>query len=303
MGRPLSTWAQARRPAGLFGMTAALGVLLIAATAIGTDRLAEGVTAGDGIAMLDHPMASFIAAHRSGALTTVMQAVSSAGSPPILAAVMVVAGVLLGVLRRSLGPGCDKATERQGCNTTENTTPCGGAPMNGSVHMLSEVMAGSMTTGDGAADVAVRLTYKPRDPHALIVTITERAGEVQIWTIGRDLLLSGLIAQPSRPAGMNRIRLWTCQHHDGPSLMTSFVAFLELELQNVADFAIATLQLMPQGEEPGQLDIDAELRVSLQVAPFWGEATADMARIRGRLRKLGGQYRHWTQSADRPATG
>jgi hypothetical protein len=38
---------------------------------------------------------------------------------------------------------------------------------------------------------------------------------------------------------MNRIRLWTCQ--------------------NVADFAIATLQLMPQGEEPGQLDLDAEL--------------------------------------------
>jgi hypothetical protein len=64
--------------------------------------------------------------------------------------------------------------------------------MNSSVHMLSEVMAGSMTTADGTADVAVRLTYKPRDPHALIVTITERAG-------------------------------------------------------------------MPQGEEPGQLDLDAEL--------------------------------------------
>jgi hypothetical protein len=42
--------------------------------------------------------------------------------------------------------------------------------------MLSEVMAGSMTTADGTADVAVRLTYKPRDPHALIVTITDRAG-------------------------------------------------------------------------------------------------------------------------------
>ena len=104
MGRPLSTWAQARRPVWLFGMTAALGVLLIAATAIGTDRLAEDITAGDGVAVLDYPVASFIAAHRSGALTTVMQAISSAGSPPILAAVMVVAGVLLGVLRRSLGP-------------------------------------------------------------------------------------------------------------------------------------------------------------------------------------------------------
>ena len=56
--------------------------------------------------------------------------------------------------------------------------------MNSSVPMLSEVMAGSMTTADGTADVAVRLTYKPRDPHALIVTITDRAGVVLIWTIG-----------------------------------------------------------------------------------------------------------------------
>jgi len=63
------------------------------------------------------------------------------------------------------------------------------------------------------------MTYKPRDPHALVVTVTERAGVVLIWTIGRDLLLRGLIAQASRPAGMNRIRLWTCQHHDWPSLM------------------------------------------------------------------------------------
>ena len=42
----------------LFRMTAALGVLLIAATAIGTDRLTEHVTADDSIAVLDHPMAS-----------------------------------------------------------------------------------------------------------------------------------------------------------------------------------------------------------------------------------------------------
>ena len=63
--------------------------------------------------------------------------------------------------------------------------------------------------------------------------------------------------------GMDRIRLWTCQHDHGPSLMivmmTSFVALLELDLEKVADFAIATLQLVPQGEESGQLGLDAEL--------------------------------------------
>ena len=135
--------------------------------------------------------------------------------------------------------------------------------MNSSAHMLPEVMAGSMTTADGTTDVTVRLTYKPRDPHALTVTITDRAGVVQIWTIGRDLLLRGLIAQASRPAGMGRVRLWTCQHGHGPSLMivmmTSFVTFLELDLEKVADFAIATLQLVPHCEGSSRLDLDAEL--------------------------------------------
>ena len=135
--------------------------------------------------------------------------------------------------------------------------------MKSSADAMSELMAGSMTTTGRTMDVTARLTYVPQDPQVITVTITDRAGAVPIWTIGRDLLLRGLIAQASRPAGRSRIRLWTCQHHDRPSLtiamMTSFVAFLELDLENVADFAIATLQLMPQGEEPGHLDLDAEM--------------------------------------------
>ena len=135
--------------------------------------------------------------------------------------------------------------------------------MNSSAHLLSEVMTGSMTTTDGTTDVAVRLTYKPRDPHALIVTITDRAGVVQIWTIGRDLLLGGLIARASCPAGMGQIRLWTCQSRSGPSLiiarMTNFAAFLELDLKEVADFVMGTLELVPHNEEFRQLNLDAEL--------------------------------------------
>ena len=93
-----------RRPAWLFGMTAALGLLLIAAAAIGAGMLVEDATADDGVAVLDHPVASFVAAHRSGWLTTAMRAVSTAGGPVILAAAAAAAGALLGVLRRSLGP-------------------------------------------------------------------------------------------------------------------------------------------------------------------------------------------------------
>jgi hypothetical protein len=43
------------------------------------------------------------------------------------------------------------------------------------------------------------------------------------------------------------------------AMMTRFVTFLELDRQKVADFAIGTLYLVPQGEESRQIDLDAEL--------------------------------------------
>jgi hypothetical protein len=41
--------------------------------------------------------------------------------------------------------------------------------------------------------------------------------------------------------------------------MTSFAAFLELSLEEVADFVMGTLELVPQDEELRQLNLDAEL--------------------------------------------
>jgi Streptomyces sporulation and cell division protein, SsgA len=134
--------------------------------------------------------------------------------------------------------------------------------MKSSAHAMSELMAGSMTTTGRTMDVTARLTYVPRDPHVITVTITDRAGAVPIWTIGRDLLLGGLIARASCPAGMGQIRLWTCQSRSGPSLiiarMTSYAAFLEVDLKEVADFVMGTLELVPQDEEFRQLNLDAE---------------------------------------------
>ena len=49
-------------------------------------------------------MARFVAVHRSGALTVVMRAASSAGGPVVLAAVTMTAGVLLGITWRSWYP-------------------------------------------------------------------------------------------------------------------------------------------------------------------------------------------------------
>jgi len=46
--------------------------------------------------MLDHPVASFVAAHRSAALTSVMKAVSVAGGPAGMTVVALAASLLIG---------------------------------------------------------------------------------------------------------------------------------------------------------------------------------------------------------------
>ena len=92
------------RPEWFFGTSVVLGLMVIASAATGAGILVEDVTDGDGIAVLDHPVAAFAAAHRSGALTAVMRAASSAGGPVVLAAVTAAAGVLLGIIWRGWEP-------------------------------------------------------------------------------------------------------------------------------------------------------------------------------------------------------
>jgi len=113
-------------------------------------------------------------------------------------------------------------------------------------------------------DVTARLTYVPQDPHVITVTITDRAGAVPIWTIGRDLLLGGLIARASCPAGMGQIRLWTCQSRSGPTVAENrqddqFRRIPGAGSEKVADFVMGTLELVPHNEEFRQLNLDAEL--------------------------------------------
>ena len=102
---------------------------------------------------------------------------------------------------------------------------------------------------------------------ALAVRLASRRGLAPrregVDITGGILVTSGLIARASCPAGMGQIRLWTCQSRSGPSLiiarMTNFAAFLELDLKEVADFVMGTLELVPQDEEFRQLNLDAEL--------------------------------------------
>lgn len=91
-------------PAGAFALSLALGLVIIALAAALLGTLAEDVTHGDGVAVLDHPVARFVTAHRSGALTSAMEAVSTAGGPATLAVIMLGAGLLLALTGRTWSP-------------------------------------------------------------------------------------------------------------------------------------------------------------------------------------------------------
>jgi undecaprenyl-diphosphatase len=91
-------------PRWLFSFSMSAGLLVIALGAVVTGTVVEDVTDGDGVAVLDRPVAAFVAARRTGALTMMMREVSAAGGPVVLAVVTVATGVLAGVLRKSWGP-------------------------------------------------------------------------------------------------------------------------------------------------------------------------------------------------------
>lgn len=135
--------------------------------------------------------------------------------------------------------------------------------MHRQTHIPSEPMTGFITTTDGKTAVAVRLIYKPADPYAVTATITDPAGVIQIWRIGRDLMLAGLAAPESEPAGLDRLRVWARERPGGHvlmiAMMASFLAVLELDLAEVAAFLATTLDALPRGAEGLHLDLDAEL--------------------------------------------
>jgi undecaprenyl-diphosphatase len=92
------------RDASTLVLELVLGLAVVALGAIGTGKLVDDVTDGDGVALVDHPVARFVAAHRTAALTTVMKAVSVVGGPAGMAVLALAIGLLLVVALRSWTP-------------------------------------------------------------------------------------------------------------------------------------------------------------------------------------------------------
>lgn len=85
-------------------LTLVLGLAAIALAAAGLGTLVDNVTDGDGIAVLDHPVAQFVTAHQTPALTSAMKAVSAAAGPAGMTVCALILGLLLGVAWRSWTP-------------------------------------------------------------------------------------------------------------------------------------------------------------------------------------------------------
>ena len=81
-----------------------LGLAAVALAAAGVGKLVNDVTDGDGVAVLDHPVARFVAAHRAPPLTSMMEPVSSAGGPAGMAVIAPAVGLLPGIAWRSWAP-------------------------------------------------------------------------------------------------------------------------------------------------------------------------------------------------------
>jgi undecaprenyl-diphosphatase len=93
-----------RAEGSALALTLVLGLAAVALAAAGLGTLVDNVTDGDGIAVLDHPIARFVAAHRAPALTSVMKMVSAAAGPAGMTVCVLIAGVLLSVAWRAWTP-------------------------------------------------------------------------------------------------------------------------------------------------------------------------------------------------------
>jgi membrane-associated phospholipid phosphatase len=102
--RTLSLLRALLSPAGYLALSLVAGMAVTMAAAVITGKLVENVTAGDGLAVVDHPAAAFISGHRSGALTTVMRMASAVGSPAVVTSGALAVGVVIWVTRHTWVP-------------------------------------------------------------------------------------------------------------------------------------------------------------------------------------------------------
>ncbi len=86
------------------GVALLLGLAVVVMLAVGFTEVLDDVLEGDGIAVIDHPVTRWLAAHRDLWLTTVLRAITVAGGPLFLVALALPISLVAGWRCRSWRP-------------------------------------------------------------------------------------------------------------------------------------------------------------------------------------------------------
>lgn len=94
------------RPGGVFGLELIAGFALVMALGSAVGAVLEDVTHGEGVAVIDHPVARFVAARRTRGLSSFMHAVSLIGGPVGIGVIAMCAAIAFCAARRRWAPLC-----------------------------------------------------------------------------------------------------------------------------------------------------------------------------------------------------
>ena len=143
--------------------------------------------------------------------------------------------------------------------------------MNSSSTVSAEVGLRLVTTPQTIVALTGSLFYSRQDPYAVRIAFHAGLEEPVEWIFARDLLSRGILGR----RGIGDVQVWPSPGPVGGergSVLTIELtsprgrARLETPAREVADFLRRAHQIVPDGQESGHIDIDAELNDLLRQA-------------------------------------
>jgi hypothetical protein len=116
--------------------------------------------------------------------------------------------------------------------------------------------------------LACSLQYDRRDPYAVRLSLDTGTGKPVEWTFGRDLLTTALYAAE----GVGDVRAWPSPAGAGEKTLhielgpPNECARFEVRAAGIKRFLDRTYELVPGGQEPAFLNLDAEIAAFLSQA-------------------------------------
>jgi hypothetical protein len=110
-------------------------------------------------------------------------------------------------------------------------------------------------TAEEDHDVVAEFVYDPDDACAVTLVVQTDLGPVP-WTFARELLVEGLY----EPVGDGDVHVWPCLSSSGEAVVIVELhtgageALLQFATRTVHEFVLSTLEAVPAGQEPVDVD-------------------------------------------------